>query len=728
MTPVDKFEEEKPKDESKSFHRDQFCAPCGAVQPILAERYHGLETNVWVEFCSLAKKYNAISLGQGFINYAPPDFYLRALREVTEDQNACLHQYTRPFGHPRLVTAVARIYSKAFDRTIDPMNEILITVGAFEALFACILGMLDPNDECIIIEPFFDCYEPMVRLTGATPIFVPLRPVGDKYHTSNWKLDLVEFYAAFTPKTKILLFCTPNNPLGKVYSKTELEFIAQKCIEFNVICIADEVYQHIVYPGSVHTSIATLPGMWDRTITIGSAGKTFSITGIRIGWAVAPNSLLIPLQCVHQHSINMCSTINQEVVARCFEHELALTNTEESYFVQMGKELKPKRDLIIKMMQGIGMQPIEPEGAYFLMADFSTLKLSMIFESEEFRQDPWNDVKLVKYLMKYLKVAAIPVTAFYTQSHKHFVENYIRLCYAKDFETLLQAKLQFHTWLSSVKDNISNLYIPIELVPLKQFANNEEDRRKVFTRAELALLGVHVPSDTQVKEVKINESQLRIMNQRKIIVSIRPGPSTYIAERSFPTNNSNNKHLSAESILSTINEAGIKMSEDEELVESSNYEYNANFSHNDSTFFIERKNVTNRSKNQYVRMNDEQNIFENIFFNSQNQPFTNRNSLYDCTNKMKYETFDRANLPVKSYLHKHQTNTHDDDDGEEEEDYNQQLHDDVLFPISDEDNQRNSSFDVLQRARLLSRRVSQSVVQTIKQFTRNSVNQGYSNI
>jgi len=273
----------------------------------LADKYKGLEKNVWVQFIDLTLKHKPLNLGQGFPDFAPPQHVTDALADVAKDSNVMLHQYTRGYGHPRMVAALSKLYSQMIGRTINPLTEILVTGGAYEALFACIMGCVNPGDEVIIIEPFFDCYEPMVRLAGGTPVFIPLRPNKEgASHSGDFILVEEELVSKFNSKTKAIIVNTPNNPLGKVFSRKELEFIAQLCKQHDVLCIMDEVYEWLVYEPYEHVRMASFPDMWDRTITIGSAGKTFSVTGWKLGWAYGPEYLMRNLCTAHQNSLYTC--------------------------------------------------------------------------------------------------------------------------------------------------------------------------------------------------------------------------------------------------------------------------------------------------------------------------------------------------------------------------------------------------------------------------------------
>ncbi|KAF2346250.1 Aminotransferase class I/classII, partial [Trinorchestia longiramus] len=301
----------------------------------------GIEKSVWVEFIQLALEVKPLNLGQGFPDFAAPENVRNALSRVCNDeQNVLLNQYTRGFGHPRLVTALSKLYSQELERPIDAMNEVLVTAGAYESLFVAIMGLVNPGDEVIIIEPFFDCYPPQVKMAGGVPVFVPLRPkkCGGVTSSADWVLDPAELSAAFSSKTKAIVVNTPNNPVGKVFSRAELEMIADLCKKHNVVAIMDEVYEWMTYTGEQHIRMANLPGIWERTVTIGSAGKTFSVTGWKIGWTIGPKNLLAGPKVVHQHSVYTCTTPVQEAVALGFEEELARRDTPECYFKSLPAE------------------------------------------------------------------------------------------------------------------------------------------------------------------------------------------------------------------------------------------------------------------------------------------------------------------------------------------------------------------------------------------------------
>ncbi|XP_050010930.1 kynurenine--oxoglutarate transaminase 1 isoform X3 [Alexandromys fortis] len=345
-----------------------------------ARRLNGIDHNPWVEFIRLAKEYDVVNLGQGFPDFSPPDFAVQAFQQATSG-DFMLNQYTMAFGYPPLTKILASFFGKLLGQELDPLKNMLVTVGAYGALFTAFQALVDEGDEVIIIEPAFDCYEPMTLMAGGRPVFVSLKPSpaakGQLESSNDWQLDPTELASKFTPRTKALVLNTPNNPLGKVFSKKELELVADLCQQHDVLCISDEVYQWLVYDGHQHVSIASLPGMWERTLTIGSAGKSFSATGWKVGWVMGPDRILKHLRTVHQNSIFHCPTQAQAAVAQCFEREQQHFGQPSSYFLQLPQAMKLNRDHMIRSLQSVGLKPLIPQGSYFLIADISDFKSKM---------------------------------------------------------------------------------------------------------------------------------------------------------------------------------------------------------------------------------------------------------------------------------------------------------------------------------------------------------------
>ncbi|BES94015.1 Aminotransferase class I and II [Nesidiocoris tenuis] len=397
----------------------------------LALKYKGSEYTVWAEFIELAAKYHPLNLGQGFADFAAPGHVTRCLADVAlSDDQPLLQQYSRGYGHVRLVSALSKIYSPLVGRELDSRKELITTAGAYEALFCAIFGHVNPGDEVILIEPFFDCYEPMVRAAGGKPVCIPLRPVETigSVSSKDWKLNFEELESAFTKSTKLFILNTPHNPTGKVFTADELENIAFLCKKWNVLLLADEVYEWMVYQPAKHIRMCTLPGMWERTITVGSAGKTFSVTGWKIGWAYGPENLVKNMQVVHQNNVNSVNTVAQEAVARSLEYELARIDSPDCYLVSLARDLKGKRDILVKTIMETGMVPTIPEGGYFMLVDWSPLAYKVKLDDEP---DTHKDFKFAKWMTKNVKIQGIPPSAFYSFPHKELGGNYVRYCFIK---------------------------------------------------------------------------------------------------------------------------------------------------------------------------------------------------------------------------------------------------------------------------------------------------------
>ncbi|XP_029108633.1 kynurenine--oxoglutarate transaminase 1 [Scleropages formosus] len=411
-----------------------------------ARRIEGIDKNLWVEFTQLTAEYKAVNLGQGFPDFPPPSFVQEAFCKAVSGGFA-LHQYTRAFGHPPLVKILAKFFGRIVGRDIDPLDDILVTVGAYQALFCTFQALIDDGDEVIIIEPFFDCYQPMVKMAGGKCVYVPLRPKKDKCETSaDWVLSPGELASKFTSHTKAIILNTPNNPLGKVYNQEELQMIADLCVKHDVLCISDEVYEWLTYDGAKHVKIASLPGMWERTITIGSAGKSFSATGWKVGWAMGSGHILKHLKTVHQNSVYLCATAAQEAVAHGFQREFEQFGKPESYFLQLPAKLQVKRQKLAQCLKNVGLQPIMPEGGYFMMADISTIKADV---PDSTGNDEPYDYRFVKWLIKNKGLATIPVSAFYSPEHCKDFQNYIRFCFIKEDSTLNAAEKILREWSES---------------------------------------------------------------------------------------------------------------------------------------------------------------------------------------------------------------------------------------------------------------------------------------
>ncbi|XP_054613754.1 kynurenine--oxoglutarate transaminase 1-like [Dunckerocampus dactyliophorus] len=411
-----------------------------------ASRTEGVDKNVWVEFTQLVAENKVVNLGQGFPDFAPPQFIQDAFCKALSGGPA-MHQYTRAFGHPPLVRSLAKFFSGIFAHEINPMEDILVTVGAYQALFCAFQALIDKGDEVIIVEPFFDCYQPMVKMAGGTAVYVPLRPraegSGAVLSSGDWVLSADELAGKFTPRTKAMVINTPNNPLGKVYKREELQMIADMCVKHDVLCFSDEVYEWLTYDSAKHIKIASLPGMWERTITIGSAGKTFSATGWKVGWAIGAGPVIKHMKTIHQNSVYHCATAAQEAVAHGFEREFEMFGSPESYFQQLPAMLQHKREKLAKCLESVGLKPIMPEGGYFMITDISSVKADL---NDQSTKDESYDFRFVKWLIKEKGLATIPVSAFYSPEHSKEFDKYIRFCFIKEDATLEAAEDILRRW------------------------------------------------------------------------------------------------------------------------------------------------------------------------------------------------------------------------------------------------------------------------------------------
>lgn len=378
--------------------------------PTIANRVMPFGTTVFTEINELAQQYNAINLGQGKPDFDGPqeaiDAFVRAL------QSGKHNQYAPGPGTPNLKQGIANHAARSYGLDIDPVRGTLVTPGATEAIFASIMGLVDAGDEVIIVEPFFDSYVPGVLMAGAIPVCVPL-------HAPDWTFDPDELRAAFNPKTRAFLFNTPHNPTGRVLTEDELAMIAELCIEFDVTVISDEVYEHLVFDDARHIPIATLPGMFERTVTIGSAGKTFGMTGWKTGWVYGHPDMIKGVAQAHQFIAFAVNHPAQEAVAHAF-------TLPSSYYEDYRETYTVKRDLMMQALEGAGLKALMPKGTYFAMADFSD-----VFDGD--------DVAFARYMTTEIGVAVIPPTAFYTPEHRHMGSKHIRFSFAKHDDTLRAA-------------------------------------------------------------------------------------------------------------------------------------------------------------------------------------------------------------------------------------------------------------------------------------------------
>jgi N-succinyldiaminopimelate aminotransferase len=376
-----------------------------------AQRVATFGTTIFTEMNQLALQYHALNLGQG-----KPDFDTSP--EILEQLTHFLHtgqhnQYAPGPGTPALRQAVANHAARFYNLAIDPVRGVVVTAGGTEAIFASVLGLVDAGDEVIVIEPVYDSYVPNILMANARPVFVPLHP-------PTWALDPDELRAAFSKRTRALILNTPQNPAGRVFTREELELIAQLCIEYDVTVISDEVYEHLYFSPATHIPIATLPGMFERTVTVSSAGKLFSATGWKVGWAYGPPDLVDGVGRAHQFITFAVHHPTQEAIAYAL-------NLPAAYYDSFQAMYTAKRQLMMNALDQIGMTYSVPEGTYFLLANYLPF-----FQG--------TSTEFARYLTREIGVACIPTEPFYSPEHASIGQGYVRFAFCKSDEMLVQVQ------------------------------------------------------------------------------------------------------------------------------------------------------------------------------------------------------------------------------------------------------------------------------------------------
>jgi aspartate/methionine/tyrosine aminotransferase len=370
------------------------------MNPVFAD----LPVSVFEVMSQLAREHAAVNLGQGFPDDpGPEDVRRRAAEAVVDGWN----QYPSMLGLPELRQAIAAHYRHWQDLNLDPEREILVTSGATEALAGSLLALIEPGDEVVLFQPLYDAYLPLVRRAGGVPRFVRLEP-------PDWRFDADMLGAAFTPKTKVVLFNNPLNPSGTVYGQEALELLARFCVEFDAVAVCDEVWEHVVFDGRRHIPLIALPGMRERCVKIGSAGKIFSLTGWKVGFVCAAPHILRVLAKAHQFITFTTPPSLQAAVA----YGLAKS---DDYFANMRRDFQRSRDRFAEGLKDLGFPVLDAQGTYFLNVDLAPLGLNE------------DDESFCKRLVVEHKVAAIPCSAFYAVDP---VRSVVRFCFAKRDQTL----------------------------------------------------------------------------------------------------------------------------------------------------------------------------------------------------------------------------------------------------------------------------------------------------
>ena len=367
-----------------------------------AKRLEHFGETVFATWSRIAVENNAINLGQGFPDFDAPEFVKEAAIQAIRDGE---NQYSRSAGHPLLAHAIA----DTFEFPVDAMEEVTVSCGSTESIANVIFGIVNPGDEVIVIEPFYDSYLACLSMAEATPKIVTL-------HAPDFTLNEAELRAAFSNKTKMIIVNSPHNPTGRVFTHEELSLIAELAIKHDVIVLSDEVYDKLVLTGA-HTPIATLPEMYERTITLRSLGKVFSVTGWKIGWAVAPPRFTTAIRCSHQFTTFCAATPLQVAAATALR-------APDSYFIDYANEYRKRRDTLVDGLRSVGFQVHSPEGTYFVLADHSPFGFD-------------DDISFCLHLAKKCRVVGIPPSAFYHQSKEG--ASFIRFAFCKGLETLKMA-------------------------------------------------------------------------------------------------------------------------------------------------------------------------------------------------------------------------------------------------------------------------------------------------
>jgi aminotransferase len=372
----------------------------------LAVRTEGFTESVIREMTRLCAMHGGINLAQGFPNFPAPAA-LKAAAKAAID--ADINQYAITWGAKSLRDALAATYGELYGMRVDPETMLTVTCGSTEAMVSTLLAIVDPGDEVVVLEPFYENYGPDAAICGARPVFVPLRPPADTF-------DPDELRAAFSSRTKAIIVNSPNNPTGRVLSRAELELIAELCREHDVIAVTDEIYEHILYEGT-HVPIATLPGMAERTVTISGASKTFSVTGWRVGWIVAAAHLTAGIRKVHDFVTVGAPAPLQEAVA-------AGLRLGRDYYRDLAVGYRARRDVLVGALDRAGFRPRAPEGAYYVLCDISDFGLG-------------DDVRFAHRLVAEVGVAAVPGSSFF--SRPELGRDLIRFTFCKTEDVLREA-------------------------------------------------------------------------------------------------------------------------------------------------------------------------------------------------------------------------------------------------------------------------------------------------
>jgi aspartate/methionine/tyrosine aminotransferase len=384
------------------------------IQPkhFLSDKVEHFTESVIREMTRQAMLYGAVNLAQGFPDFPAPAEIKRAAQEAIAAE---VNQYAITWGAKSLRNAIARQMQEWQGIAVDPETQITVCCGSTEAMISTLLAVCNKGDEVVIFEPFYENYGPDAVLSGAKPVFVKLRP--PKSGNDEWTFDERELRAAFHGQTKAIILNTPNNPTGKVFTRSELELIRDLCVEFDVLAITDEIYEHILYDGTQHISMASLEGMSERTVTINGLSKSYSVTGWRVGWAVGPSAVTNAIRKVHDFLTVGAPAPLQEAGA-------AALGLPRAYYENLANGYCARRDRLMPALTEAGFRCFRPRGAYYVMTDISAFGFA-------------DDVAFTKYLVKEIGVAAVPGSSFYNDPRDGAKQ--VRFAFCKKDATLDEA-------------------------------------------------------------------------------------------------------------------------------------------------------------------------------------------------------------------------------------------------------------------------------------------------
>jgi aspartate/methionine/tyrosine aminotransferase len=385
-----------------------------------AQRLTGLTESVIREMTRLAEKHDALNLSQGFPDFDPPP---RVLAAAAEALRSGYNQYAVTWGSARLRAALAGKYDRWYGMGVDPETDVTTTCGVTEAIIAALLGVVDPGDRVVILEPAHENYLAGVLFAGGKPIWVPLS-------SPDFVLDEARLRAAFAQRPRAIIINTPHNPTGRVFTRDELGLIARLCIEYDTVAITDEIYEHILYDGREHVPLATLPGMAERTITTSGLSKTYAATGWRVGWVIAPPTLSNAVRTVHDFLTICAPTPLQEAAA------VAL-GLPDAYYAELAQAYTARRDRMMAILEDSGFRAAPPEGAYYVMADFSDVQLDLVGYARGLQGGQGDDVAFARWLTIEKKVAVVPGSSFYHDPA--LGRKLVRFAFSKRLETLDEA-------------------------------------------------------------------------------------------------------------------------------------------------------------------------------------------------------------------------------------------------------------------------------------------------